>query len=375
MVSLSRIVPLLALLLIVGCTGSAPTPVPTAAGPSTAAAGPASPAVSPPAAPAKPASPSPSPSPSPLPSPSPSPVPLAQIRLGSTPSLGAWQVDVAEQKGFFAAQGIGIQQQREDTLNVVEALTARNRDVGVVAVEGLVRAVKDGQSLVLVAGGVNKAAYTLVAARDVDEVGDLKGKPVGVRASNDVTAALARRMLRPRGLADADLNLVGFPDPRVRAAAVANGTAGASVLDPGPAARLQAAGFAGLIAGPEAARELQVEGIAVRPDWARQNEEALVRFLRAIVQANRWIYTPANRAEAVQILGGTLRITAAEADRVYEQWIEVTPAVPREGEFDQPGLRAIVDLLAEVEAIRAPLPDPTRLGDQTFVTRARTPGR
>ena len=302
-------------------------------------------------------------------------MPVAQIRLGSTPSLGAWQVDVAEQKGFFQAQGVGIQQQRDDSLNVVEALTARNRDIGVVAVEGLVRAVKDGQELVLIAGGVNKAAYTLVAARDVENVPGLRGKPVGVRDQKDVTAALARRMLRPRGFGDADLNLIAFPDPRVRAAAVANGTVGASVLDPGPAARLQAAGFAGLIAGPEAAGELQVEGIAVRPDWARQNEETLVRFLRAIVQADRWIYTPANRAEAVQILAGTLRITVAEADRVYADWVETTPAIPREGEVDQPGLRAVVELLAEVEAIRAPLPDPARLADQTLVTRARTPGR
>jgi len=287
-------------------------------------------------------------------------------------SLGAWQIDVAEQKGFFQAQLVGVQQERDDALNVVDAVKDRNRDVGLVHVDALVRAVKDGQNLVLIAGAVNKAVYTLVAARDIDSVEALKGKLIGVRAGDDLTAAIARRMLRPRGFTDADLNLSPFADSRVRAAAVANGTAAASLLDPGPAARLQAAGFRGLVVGTEAARELQVEGIAVRADWARQNEEGLVRFLRAIVQANRWIYAPPNRAEAIDILAGTLRITPEEAGRVYEQWVETTPAIPREGEFDQPGIRAVIDLLAETKAIEQPLPDPTRIADQTLVTRARS---
>ena len=49
----------------------------------------------------------------------------------------------------------------------------------------------------------------------------------------------------------------------------------------------------------EVAKDFQAEGLVVRPDWARQNEDLLTRLLRATIQAERWVATPANKQAAM----------------------------------------------------------------------------
>ncbi len=297
---------------------------------------------------------------------------MAIIRLGAPGgTLGAWQVDVAARKGFFQAQGVAVDRGQEPAGRLIEALAGGSRDIILAPADDVVRAAAGGQAVVMVGGAVNRAAFTLVAARDVVDVAGLKGKLVGVRDSGDITAALARAVLSARGLGDADYRLVSFEDAAVRAAAVANGTVGASLLDAGRAARLEASGFRALAQAYETVPELQAEALAVQADWARQNEDRLVRFLRAIAQADRWIYDPQNRPEAVDVLAGVVGLTAAEADRIYERYVEQQPAIPKAAELEQPGVRSVVDLLAAIEGLRPPLPDLAVLVNTSYVQRAR----
>jgi NitT/TauT family transport system substrate-binding protein len=287
------------------------------------------------------------------------------------PSLGTWQIDVAERKGFFQQQRLAVERVQDEHGKATEALDARDRDIGLVAVDAVVRAVRDGQGLVMVAGAVNRAAYSLIAARDLEQPADLKGKIVAVRDTEDATAAILKRMLRARGLADADYRLIGFDDPGLRGAAIANGTVGAALVDPPQAARLEAGGFKSFGHAFETVEEYQAEAFVIRSDWGRQNEERLVRFLRAIVQAERWIYAPSNKQEAIDILASTFKLSAVEAGRLYEQYVEKVPAVPKAGELEEAGVRVVTELLDEVDAIDPPLPDPASLIDTSYVTKAR----
>ena len=294
------------------------------------------------------------------------------LRLGSPAgTLGGWQVEVAERRGFFRAQGLSVERGQDPAGKLLEALNANARDVVVAPADAVVQSVRDGQNVVMVGGAVNRAAFSLIAARDVQDVAGVRGKLVGVRDPGDATGALVRAILSARGLTEEEYRLVGFDDPGVRAAAVANGTVGASLVDAPRAARLEASGFQVLGHAFETVPELQAEALAVRSDWARQNEERLIRFLRAIAEADRWIYDPRNRQEAVDILAGSVGLTATEAGRVYERYVEQVPAIPKAAELEQPGVQAVVELLAAIEAIGPPLPDVTTLTDTGYVQRAR----
>jgi ABC-type nitrate/sulfonate/bicarbonate transport system substrate-binding protein len=363
------------MLLLTGCgllpAAADPTRPPSApAGATTApagkpAAGSSAAPSAPPSSPALPASPSPSPSPS--------PIPRVTLRVGTTSSLGGWVIDVADRQGFLAAQGINLDRKEVDpgSTAAAEAIDKREVDVGVVSTDRLIQIGKNGQGLVMVAGLVNKATDTLVGARDVPDFGALKGKPVGHLDAKGASAAIVKRILKAKGIPESDSPLLAFPDPGVVGAALANGTVGASLVDPTRAARLRISGFPALIDATEVAKDFQAEGLVVRPEWARQNEDLVTRLIRATILAERWITTPGNKPAAVEILARSLGITATEAAQVYEQFVDKGAAIPREGDIDQAGVRGVLDLLGEVDGAGSPRPDPARLTDTTLLQRAR----
>lgn len=353
----------LALLLLALCPTLGCGAPPTAVSPTVAAV--ASPIVAQPA----PAAPAP---PAPTVSPTSTPVPLVSVRLVAPPmALGSWQVDVADRKGFFRAQGLFLERAEAEEDKAVEALVQRTRDVALLSTPTIVGAVRDGEGVVMVAGAVNRAAYSLIGARGAEDLGGLIGKSVGIRDPKDVTTAVLRRTAQAGGLGEAAYQLLPFPDPNVRAAALVNGTVGGSLVDAPRAARLQVRGFKTLAHAWEAVPDYQDQGLAVRVDWASQNSDRLVGFLRAIVAADRWIYTSENRDESIGILAATLRMTAVESSRLYEQYVEQAPAIPRNGEIAEPGVRVVVELLADLQALPPPLPEPARLVDTSYLQRAR----
>jgi len=366
----------LVMMIVSGCQflPGTSTPPPAAPAQPGAAPGTTSPASTSPApAPGQLPPPVASPPPSPSPSPSPSPIARVTVRLVSAQTLGGWVIDVADRQGFFAAQGIALDKQVDDPGSNKAAgdLVGRARDVGVLPTDRFMREAKEGQALVMVGGLVNKVTLSLIAARDVPDLASLKGQPIGYRDPEDVSAAVLKRFLKARGFADKDVQLVAFPDPGVVGAAVANGTVGASFLAPAQSAKLRTTGFQWIGEAGDVVKDFQSEGIVARPDWARQNEDTLVRLLRSVVLAERWITTPANREAAVAILADTLHLAPKEAAQVYDQYVEKSPAISREGDIDQVGVRSVAELLGEIGVLKAPLPDPVRLTDTTYVQRAK----
>jgi ABC-type nitrate/sulfonate/bicarbonate transport system substrate-binding protein len=206
----------------------------------------------------------------------------------------------------------------------------------------------------------------------VANVADVKGKLVGYRDPEDATTAVLKRVLRAKNIADRDVQLMPFPDPGVVGAAVANGTVGASWVGPAQAARLRTSGFQWIGEGTDIVKDFQAEGIVVRPDWARQNEDTLVRLLRSVILAERWIATPANRDAGIALLASTLHVTNQDAALLVDQYVEKTQAIPREADIDQAGIRGVADLLAEINVLKPPLPDPVRLADTTYLQRAKS---
>jgi ABC-type nitrate/sulfonate/bicarbonate transport system substrate-binding protein len=295
------------------------------------------------------------------------------VKLGTSSSLGGWIVDVAESQGYLAGQNIVLDRKEADPGSpaIAEDVEKRERDIGVVTTDRLAQIGRNGQNLIMVAGLVNKANMSLVAARDVPDIGALKGRPIGHLDAKSVSAAIVERIIEVHKLPKAEVPVITFPDPGVVGAAVYNGTVGASLVDPPRAGQLRSGGFTILLEAVDVARDFQAEGLVVRPDWARQNEDLLTRFIRAVTLAERWITTPANKAAAVQEMSKSLGVNAQEATLIYEQYVERLSAIPREGDIDQAGVRGVIELLGEVDALPDPRPDAARIADTTYLQRAK----
>jgi len=117
--------------------------------------------------------------------------------------------------------------------------------------------------------------------------------------------------------------------------------------------------------------DYQFSSIAVRRNWAQHNEAALARFLRAYARGCQWLYDPANRSEAVQILVERLNTTEELARKTYALYIEHAQALPRAGELNPAGLRTPLDIMSGSGNLPLPAPPIERYIDTGHLERAR----
>jgi ABC-type nitrate/sulfonate/bicarbonate transport system substrate-binding protein len=89
-----------------------------------------------------------------------------------------------------------------------------------------------------------------------------------------------------------------------------------------------------------------------------ENRAVVVRFLRAIMRGNRWLYDPANRADAEALFRQELGADAATTAAIYDLYLRDVKIYQPDAEPLLSHLRGNVDLLLEVQAIEPPAPNP-----------------
>ena len=199
----------------------------------------------------------------------------------------------------------------------------------------------------------------------------LKGKPIGTTDPNGGQAALLRRMLAANGLPSGSYSLVQLATPDAVAAGVMNGTVAAALLDQPRDSQLIDQRFKSLGQSTEVAPEYQAEAVATLASWARNNEDGLTRFLRALVEADAWLYDATNRSEAIRILSEFTKSTPSASERSYQLLIEKNQAVAKSGEVSLPGLKTAIELMAELDLLKRPTPAAEKYVDTSYLNKAR----
>jgi hypothetical protein len=102
-----------------------------------------------------------------------------------------------------------------------------------------------------------------------------------------------------------------------------------------------------------------------------RNRETVVRYLAAIVRANRWLAEPANKDEGIRILAEATRHPPTMARRTWEFFIEQLDGRTRDGDVHTPGMQVIIEQLGEIGDLSRPLPSPERYIDLSYLEQAR----
>jgi ABC-type nitrate/sulfonate/bicarbonate transport system substrate-binding protein len=349
----------LALLALACAPPPAPSPAPPAASKPPAAATAPPPTTAPAAAPA---------------TPPPAPPARAHVEyMMIVPNLNYWHQFVAQELGFFDAQNLEVEQSYSETSSrLVQALASGSVHMGGPSPDAVINAVeRGGGGLVIIAGELDKMAYSLVAARDVRTYADLRGKTLAAIGAQEGSTVVLRKMLGDHGLRPDEYSFVPVGGTANRAAAVQNGTAAAALIGQPQDFRLTAEGYPNLGNSYEVFPYYPLNVIATRRDWAQQNADVVVRFLRAIIQADRWLYDPANREAAANVAVNSARMTLEEGLRSYDLLVTQTQAIPREADLPLGGLQAVIETMAEVDLLSPPLPNPDKYVDLTYLERAR----
>jgi NitT/TauT family transport system substrate-binding protein len=305
------------------------------------------------------------------------PAPAARAKVEYmmiVPIVNYWHQYVAQEKGLFEAQNLDVEfSYADNSSKVVQALASGSIPLGGPSPDAVINAAERGSNLAIIAGEVNKMAYSLVASRDVHSYADLRGKTLAVIGLQEGSTVVLKKMLGDHGLRPDDYSFVTVGGTANRAAAVSNGTTAAALIGQPQDFRLTAEGYTNLGNSYDVYPYYPLDVITTRRDWAQQNDDVVVRYLRAIVQADRWLYDPANREDAAIVAVNVLKMSYDEALRSYDLLVTQTQAIPRDGDLPISGLQAVIDTMVDIDLLSPPLPAPDKYVDLSYLERARRP--
>lgn len=294
--------------------------------------------------------------------------------FSATRSIFALPLAVADREGFFAREGLEVKflipipggADRQ-----IDALHNDSVDLTHVATPFLVRAALNGSDAVAVAAEFNNPIYTLVAKPEIRSYADLRGRLIGLADETGTITLSIRKLLALHGLKRGEFAARVIEGTSGRFACLRRGDCDAVVL--GQPQDLQAVeqGYHTLGLSTEAVPELLYTVTAVRRSFAEANREAMIRYVRGLASAFRFIRDPQNRESVIK----TVVATAGASDEIARQTMALflepdRGVLPRQGEIDLNGLAQVIAMMGEAGALKPPLPAPDRFVDLQYLQAA-----
>lgn len=304
--------------------------------------------------------------------------PLRQVNLIVFPGGFNWPIWVAQEKGFFAKNGVDVKV--TPTPNSVFQLTGLidgKFDIAMTAIDNLV-AYREGQGeakvtgpdLVAVMGGDN-GFLRLVTVPDVKTYGDLRGKTVSVDARTTGYAFVLFELLDRAGLREPAYNVERAGGVLQRFAALMEKKHAGTLLISPFEVQAEAKGFNRLANAADVLGRYQGLVAGVRLSWAEANREAVIGYIRAYTQALEWLYQPANREEALAIFMKNLPSANRQAaETSYRVLLDPKSGFERQARIDLEGVRTVLALRSKWSESRKPLADPGKYYDGRFYDAA-----
>ena len=299
------------------------------------------------------------------------------LRYGQIPStvrsVSTLYLFIAQQKGFLAREGVKLELVpiAGGTDKMVAALDRGAVDVTQTATPYLIRAALSGSDATAIAGETANPVYSLIVKPQIQSFAELRGKTLGLSLPVDTISISMRKLLALNGLGEGDYSvkeLVGTP---VRFECLKRGECDAVPLGQPEDFIAIGGGYRRLGVSTDAVAAFQFQVIAARRAWAQTNKDAVVRFVRGLAAAFRFIHDPANRGEVataiVELTGSSDQIARQTLALYFEPDRGV---VPKQAEIDLNGLAQVIAFMGEGGAINPPLPQPERFVDLQYLRAA-----
>lgn len=303
----------------------------------------------------------------------------APIEVIIFPGGSNWPLWVAQDKGFFTAEGVAVNvTPTPSSVFQMTHLIDGKFDIAMTAMDNLV-AYREGQGevpgkvgadLVAVMGG-DHGFLKLVAAPGVDAIADLRGRTVSVDAKSSGYAAVLFELLERAGLSEADYAVDRAGGVLQRFQALMEGKQAATLLVSPFELEAQARGFKVLESVSERLGAYQGAVAGVRLDWAKQNRMRLESFIRAYVEAVEWLYDPANKAEALRLFQAHMpNSSPVMAETVFKVLVNDQSGFQRRAALDAQGLEQVLKLRSKWGVPRKEMGSPSKYYDRSYYDRA-----
>ncbi len=301
---------------------------------------------------------------------------VSMITFGGGYSLPAW---VAQRQGFFAKHGIEVNiTHTPNSVFLMKNLIEGMFDLTVTAMDNLV-AYQEGQGEAEYAGncdlvafmGVDDSFQSLMASPDIKSVADLRGKKIAVDALTTGYAFILREMIVRAGMSDADVTYERTGGGPMRLRAMLDGNYAAGLLAT-PLDKIAAdQGFTKLGTARELLGRYQGRTGFAQRAWIKNNQAAVIGFMRGYRDAMDWLYDCNNRSAAADLLMANASSMTPELARLsLDILLDEKGGFWRDLALDLEGIRTVLALRTRFGVPQKTLTDPMPYVDLSLHDKA-----
>src|SRR6185312_16752704 len=288
----------------------------------------------------------------------------------TTRSVQDWALDVAQSEGMFAANGLHVDViVAGSSAAVAQQLAAGSADIGSVSTTQVVEAILGGAPLVQILKNVVTSPYTLVGRKGITSVEQLRGKTIMIGGPNDITRVFMDKLLAAHGLHTGDFTYTYAGAPATRYAALLAGAIDATPLLPPVTYSAESQGYKVLDVTRKYFPNFPTSGYTTHLPWATTHRPVVVAFIKSFLQGVAWLYEPANKTKALQILEETTNTKPDDALRTYEQYMR-EQLLSRNGRYENGEFAQVVSMLVQTKQIPGPPPPANRFVDDSYADEA-----
>ncbi len=228
----------------------------------------------------------------------------------------------------------------------------------------------ENPDMVAVMAGDNGFLH-LVAVPEIKDFASLKGKQLSVDALTTGYAFVLRALLEKNGIRESDVQFVRAGGVRERWAALEKKEhAGTMLITPFDIVA-KAKGFNVLASASAGLGNYQGLVAAVTRRWAKDNEAAVVGYIRGYLQAMGWLYERNNKAAAIAILRANVQgMDERAADASYAALLAEKGGMFKDGAFDMDGIKTVLALRSKFSEAKKELADPAKYIDTSYLKKA-----
>ena len=267
-----------------------------------------------------------------------------RITLGLTTRNGSTSLPyvVAEEKGFFKAEGLNALVVIMQNQVVVNGVLSRNVDYGG-TFSNFVGAAMSGAPVRIVMSVMDGADHFLVTSPNIKRVEDLKGKTFGISSFGGTPHSEAIAILRKYNLnPEKDVTFLQVGGSSARYMSLESGSIQAAMIVPPFNHMAKKRGFNQLL-GFNDIMSMPVGGLAVHMQKMKEKPDEIVKMIRALIKSLEYIRT--RKADILAIIDKQWGVK--EADVREEMYREMLGLFSRNGIASDESMRNVIRLVRE----------------------------
>jgi ABC-type nitrate/sulfonate/bicarbonate transport system substrate-binding protein len=283
-------------------------------------------------------------------------------------------VHAGREKGIFEQHGLDIEiAYTPGSLYLSEALRKEEFAIGHTGADDIVADVEDfggSPSSLFIFMGLHSGLLSIVGASGMTTVESLRGKELAVDARASGYVFVLEKLLCSKGFGPDDYRLVEIGGIDRRYHALLEGKVAGTLLLPPFVGNAVARGCHVLARGDQIVSCYQGTVGAAKRSWGEKNRNLLVNYIRAYIEATLWCFDIKNRASCLELLATHNGLGGKAAEETLDALLDSDYGLYPKAELNLPGLKAVLELRAEMGHLNQPLPPAEKYIDLSYYERA-----